>query len=149
MILVAIRNVKLSLTLDDDYEVQMEDDYNIDEADVVQQLGQSEIFEDLRSVLSAEYGSDSESDSDSSGLNRNILIVTCESFRLPVPFFLSLKNVNLRTSVTNQLKKLSSMSISQSLYTTNNSSSPRINSILFYPPCLLAASLPGHFVVTF
>lgn len=50
----------------------MEDDYNTDEADVVQQLGQSEVFEDLRSVLSAEYGSDSESDSDSSDLNTEI-----------------------------------------------------------------------------
>ena len=53
-------------------EVQMEDDYNTDEADVVQQLGQSEVFEDLRSVLNAEYGSDSESDSDSSDLNTEI-----------------------------------------------------------------------------
>ena len=61
-------------------EVQMEDDYNTDEADVVQQLGQSEVFEDLRSVLNAEYGSDSKrntevtvtSDSDSSDLNTEI-----------------------------------------------------------------------------
>ena len=81
MMMVAMRNVKLSLTLeffpevdcdDADKEVQMEDDYNTDEADVVQQLGQSEVFEDLRSVLSAEYGSDSESDSDSSDLNTEI-----------------------------------------------------------------------------
>ena len=57
---------------DADEEVQMEDDYNTDEADVVQQLGQSEVFEDLRSVLNAEYGSDSESDSDSSDLNTEI-----------------------------------------------------------------------------
>ena len=57
---------------DADKEVQMEDDYNTDEADVVQQLGQSEVFEDLRSVLSAEYGSDSKSDSDSSDLNTEI-----------------------------------------------------------------------------
>ena len=56
----------------DDKEVQMEDDYNTDEADVVQQLGQNEIFEDLRSVLDAEYGGDSESYSDSSDFNTEI-----------------------------------------------------------------------------
>ena len=57
---------------DDDEKVQMEDDYNTDEADVVQQLGQSEIFEDLHSVLNAEYGSDSESDLDRSNFNTEI-----------------------------------------------------------------------------
>ena len=57
---------------DDDDEVQMEDDCNTDQADVVQQLGQSEIFEDLRSVLNAEYGSYIESDSDNSDFNREI-----------------------------------------------------------------------------
>ena len=57
---------------DDDEEIQMEDDYKTNEADVVQQLGQSESFEDLRSVLNAEYGSESESDSDSSDFNTEI-----------------------------------------------------------------------------
>ena len=57
---------------DDDEEVQKDDDDNTDEADVVQQLGQSEIFEDLRSVLYAEYGSDSASDSDSSDFDTEI-----------------------------------------------------------------------------
>lgn len=57
---------------DDDEEVQKDDDDNTDEADVVQQLGQSEIFEDLRSVLYAEYGSDSASDSDNSDFDTEI-----------------------------------------------------------------------------
>lgn len=41
-------------------------EFGDDGGDVAEELGETEVFEDLRSVLSAEFGSDSESDSDNS-----------------------------------------------------------------------------------
>ena len=57
---------------DDNEEIQMEDNAKIDEADVFQQFGQSEIFEELHSILYAKYKSGSESNMDSSDFNIKI-----------------------------------------------------------------------------
>ena len=48
----------------DNTDSQIESDDN--DEDVAEELGESEVFKDLRSVLSAEFGSDSESDSGNS-----------------------------------------------------------------------------------
>ena len=56
---------------DDDEDVESDEDNNTD-GDMAQQLGQTEVFEDLRSILYAEYGSDDEPDSENSDLEPEI-----------------------------------------------------------------------------